>query len=154
MLYIVLKSLFYEPSKTFNCHSSNVPQNLIKSHIELTYMRILNSKSMYLGFIIAGLIGMSTYGIGNTNTQVMAQGMNMTESGGGGEHPTGTTVVRDTVSVPLEGLTLPGGQFIHLYDSTPYKIMNGHIAVNVPCADNSTAECTGTRRSSSQFYSC
>ena len=139
MLYIVLKSLFYEPSKTFNCHSSNVPQNLIKSHIELTYMRILNSKLMYLGFIIAGLIGMSTYGIGNTNTQVMAQGMNMTESGGGGEHPTGTTVVRDTVSVPLEGLTLPGGQFIHLYDSTPYKIMNGHIAVNVPCADNSTA---------------
>jgi hypothetical protein len=104
-------------------------------------MQILNSRLMYLGFVITGLIGMSTYGIGNTNSRVMAQGMNMSEiAGGGGENVTGISVVRDTVSVPLEGLTLPGGQFIHLYDSTPYKIMNGHIAVNVPCADNSTAD--------------
>jgi hypothetical protein len=95
---------------------------------------------MYIALVITGLVGLSTYEIGDTNTQVKAQGMNMSESAGGGaENVTGMTVVRDTVSVPLEGLTLPGGQFIHLYDSTPYKIMNGHIAVNVPCADNSTA---------------
>ena len=25
------------------------------------------------------------------------------------------------------------------YDSTPYMITNGHVAVNVPCEDNSTA---------------
>jgi hypothetical protein len=103
-------------------------------------MRILNSRLMYIALVITGLVGLSTYEIGDTNTQAKAQGMNMSESAGGGaENVTGMTVVRDTVSVPLEGLTLPGGQFIHLYDSTPYKIMNGHIAVNVPCADNSTA---------------
>ena len=49
------------------------------------------------------------------------------------------TVVRDSVAELLEGTSIPGGQFIHLYDSTPYMIMNGHVAVNVPCLDNSTA---------------
>jgi hypothetical protein len=137
---VILYGSMFNLCKTFNLYSSNVPQNLIKAHIELTFMRTLNSKLMYLGFVIAGLIGMSTYGIGDTNTQVMAQGMNMSESvGGGGGNVTGGTVVRDSAAVPLEGLSLPGGQFIHLYDSTPYKIMNGHIAVNVPCAENSTA---------------
>jgi hypothetical protein len=48
-------------------------------------------------------------------------------------------VVRDSVAELLEGTSIPGGQFIHLYDSTPYMIMNGHVAVNVPCEDNSTA---------------
>ena len=76
----------------------------------------------------------------------------------GGENATGTTetsespdthdmnmtamksyVVRDSVTELLEGTSIPGGQFIHLYDSTPYMITNGHVAVNVPCEDNSTA---------------
>jgi hypothetical protein len=48
-------------------------------------------------------------------------------------------VVRDSIAELLEGTSIPGGQFIHLYDSTPYMIMNGHVAVNVPCEDNSTA---------------
>jgi hypothetical protein len=130
-----LYGFIFDLCKTVSLYSSDVPQNLINTDIELTYMRILNSKFMYLGFVIAGLIGMSTYGISDTNTQVMAQGMNMSGSAGGG----GGTVVRDSVAVPLEGKTLSGGEFIHLYDSTPYKIMNGHIAVNVPCAENSTA---------------
>jgi len=50
-----------------------------------------------------------------------------------------TNVVRDSVAKLLEGTSIPSGGFIHLYDSTPYMIMNGHVAVNVPCADNSTA---------------
>jgi hypothetical protein len=50
-----------------------------------------------------------------------------------------TTVVRDSVAKLLEGTSIPSGGFIHLYDSTPYMIMNGHVAVNVPCEDNSTA---------------
>jgi hypothetical protein len=51
-----------------------------------------------------------------------------------------TNVVRDSVAELLEGTSIPGGGgFIHLYDSTPYMIMNGHVAVNVPCEDNSTA---------------
>ena len=49
------------------------------------------------------------------------------------------TVTRDSQTVLLEGETLPEGDFIHLYDSTPYQIMNGHIAAKLPCNDaNST----------------
>ena len=48
-----------------------------------------------------------------------------------------TTVTRDTVTMLLEGKSIPGKGFLHLYDSTPYKIMNGHIALHIPCNSNS-----------------
>jgi hypothetical protein len=50
--------------------------------------------------------------------------------------PTGT-VVRDTVTLLLAGQTIPGMSYIHLYDATPYKIVNGHIAAKIPCNDKS-----------------
>jgi len=53
--------------------------------------------------------------------------------------PSTNTVTRDSQTVLLEGESLPEGDFIHLYDSTPYKIMSGHIAAKLPCNDaNST----------------
>lgn len=108
-----------------------------------------NAKFLCIAFVIAGLIGFGTYGINNTTTQVLAShsagdnmtgmaGMtNMTET----EHAYNNSahVVRDSVAELLEGTTIPAGQFIHLYDSTPYMITNGHVAVNIPCEDNSTA---------------
>ena len=112
-------------------------------------MRKLNTKFLCLGFIIAGLMGIGTNGLNNNIQPTLAQG---------GENATGTTetseapemhaenmtgmptnVVRDSVAELLEGTSIPGGGFIHLYDSTPYMIMNGHVAVNVPCEGNSTA---------------
>ena len=30
----------------------------------------------------------------------------------------------------LDGKTIPAMDYIHLYDATPYKIMNGHIATS------------------------
>jgi hypothetical protein len=99
--------------------------------------------------VIAGLIGFSAYGINNTTTQVLAShsaGDNMTEMAGmtnmtETEHAydKSANVVRDSVAELLEGITIPATKFIHLYDSTPYMITNGHVAVNVPCEDNSTA---------------
>jgi len=53
--------------------------------------------------------------------------------------PTGT-VVRDTVTLLLFGQVIPGESYIHLYDSSPYKIVNGHIAAKIPCNDDSEAE--------------
>jgi len=47
------------------------------------------------------------------------------------------TTTRDSVTVLLEGKTLPGKGFIHLYDSTPYMILNGHVALHIPCNTNS-----------------
>ena len=49
-------------------------------------------------------------------------------------------IVRDSVTLLLEGKTINAGSFIHLYDSTPFHIMNGHIAINVPCNDESVPE--------------
>src|ERR671923_2448589 len=51
----------------------------------------------------------------------------------------GTTIVRDSVFALLAGETIPAGSFIHLYDTSPYHINNGHIAEKIPCGDNSTA---------------
>ena len=47
------------------------------------------------------------------------------------------TVVRDSQTVLLEGKTLPAGDYIHLYDVTPYMIKVGHVAVKLPCDSNS-----------------
>jgi len=108
-----------------------------------------NAKFLCIAFVIAGLMGFGTYGINNTTTQVLAShsaGDNMTGTAGmtnmtETEHAYNKSahVVRDSVAELLEGRTIPAGQFIHLYDSTPYMITNGHVAVNVPCEDNSTA---------------
>lgn len=107
------------------------------------------SRFIYLGFIIAGLMGFGMYGANITMHQTLAQGgENMTGMSEMSEtletHATNMSamkgdVVRDSVAELLEGTSIPGGQFIHLYDSTPYMITNGHVAVNVPCEDNSTA---------------
>jgi hypothetical protein len=51
-----------------------------------------------------------------------------------------TTVVRDSVTILLEGISIPANDYIHLYDTTPYMIMNGHAAAKVPCDANSNPE--------------
>jgi hypothetical protein len=50
----------------------------------------------------------------------------------------GTSTVRDSVTELLQDKVIPGGDFIHLYDSTPYHILNGHVALKAPCEDDST----------------
>ena len=60
--------------------------------------------------------------------------MNMSSASGGTTNK--TTVTRDTVTLLLEGKSIPSKGFLHLYDSTPYMIMNGHIALHIPCDAN------------------
>ncbi|MDF2736299.1 MAG: uncharacterized protein K0S93_155 [Nitrososphaeraceae archaeon] len=50
-----------------------------------------------------------------------------------------TTTVRDSVTILLQDAIIPGTDFLHLYDSTPSQIMNGHIALKVPCAADSSS---------------
>ena len=50
-----------------------------------------------------------------------------------------TNTIRDSVTVLLQEKVIPAGDFIHLYDSTPYHIMDGHIALKVPCEDDSNS---------------
>lgn len=53
---------------------------------------------------------------------------------------TPTAVTRDSITVLLDHKGIPSKDFIHLYDATPYMIMNGHIATKLPCdADGESA---------------
>jgi len=49
---------------------------------------------------------------------------------------TTSTVTRDTVTVLLDHKVIPAKDFIHLYDTTPYIAMNGHVAAKLPCDAN------------------
>jgi hypothetical protein len=44
-----------------------------------------------------------------------------------------TSQPHDSVTVLMEGKTIPGRNFIHLYDSTPSSIAAGHVAAHLPC---------------------
>jgi len=50
-----------------------------------------------------------------------------------------TNNVRDSVTIPLQDIIIPGTDFLHLYDSTPSHIVNGHVALKAPCEDDSTS---------------
>lgn len=55
------------------------------------------------------------------------------------ENPNTTTdihVVRDSETILLAGQVIPPKDYIHLYDSSPYKIINGHLAVKIPCDES------------------
>jgi len=47
--------------------------------------------------------------------------------------------VRDSVTVLLQDMIIPAQDFIHLYDSTPDMILKGHVAVKIPCEDDSVS---------------
>ncbi|HET9806590.1 MAG TPA: hypothetical protein VFP49_06760 [Nitrososphaeraceae archaeon] len=63
---------------------------------------------------------------------------NQTQTAGEEQEYSKTGTVRDSVTVLLQDEVIPAADFIHLYDSTPYHIMNGHIALKAPCEDDST----------------
>src|ERR1051326_5722553 len=77
-------------------------------------------------FVVGALIFMasnsSTYNIAN------AQGSQQQKN-----------VVRDSQTILLEDKTIPANDYIHLYDSTPYMITNGHIAAKLPCDTTNTS---------------
>ena len=53
------------------------------------------------------------------------------------EHSEAHKTVRDSVTILLQDTIIPGTDFLHLYDSTPSHIVNGHIALKAPCGSNS-----------------
>jgi hypothetical protein len=57
-------------------------------------------------------------------------------------HAGNATAVRDSTAILLSGETIPGGSFIHLYDSTPDAIATGHVAAKIPCNEDSNATLT------------
>lgn len=43
--------------------------------------------------------------------------------------------VNDSETILLAGKNLPSGDYLHLYDSSPYKVSNAHITAKIPCND-------------------
>ena len=60
---------------------------------------------------------------------------NSTGSGGHNNlnNNTNSSIVRDSTTVLLGMKVIPARDFIPLYDSNPYKIMNGHLTAKLPC---------------------
>jgi hypothetical protein len=73
-----------------------------------------------------------------TNNQTTTTSGNETMTSGEMEHQLNSTIVRDSQTVLLGDQTIPAGGFIHLYDTTPYSIIKGHVAARIPCGDDST----------------
>jgi len=63
----------------------------------------------------------------------------ITEEAGGHPGETGT-ITRDYVTLLLEGKTLPKGDYMELYDSTPFQIVDGHFVAKVPCNANGQSQ--------------
>ena len=79
-----------------------------------------------------------------TTTVMFASAQQPTNATGTAEHTEGeaSTEVRDSTAILLAGQTIPGGSFIHLYDSTPDAIATGHVAAKIPCNEDSNATLT------------
>jgi hypothetical protein len=97
-----------------------------------------NNKPLLFGFMLAIIASIAVIAGGGV-TNALAQGSmgNMNMSSTSAATSGNSTVTRDTVTLLLEGKTLTGKGFLHLYDSTPYMIMNGHIALHMPCDTSS-----------------
>ena len=96
--------------------------------------------------VIAGIFGNIPLSYAQNDTMSMANTTEAeedeyaaTEAGHSAEEQYNeTSTVRDSVTELLQDKVIPGGDFMHLYDSTPYHILNGHIALKAPCEDDST----------------
>ena len=102
-------------------------------------MLIIKKYSIITIFILSIVTGLYN------NIPSFAQETNQTQADGEekyankAEHSAGmneydkTSQVRDSVTILLQDTIIPGTDFLHLYDSTPSHIVNGHIALKAPC---------------------
>jgi hypothetical protein len=90
-----------------------------------------NKNKLEVGAIIAAFVAGALIFISNSdNTYNIANAQGNQQQ---------KNVVRDSQTILLEGKTIPANDYIHLYDSTPYMITNGHIAAKLPCETNTTS---------------
>ena len=96
--------------------------------------------SVFMAFVlVSGLLSINGNVYSQETTNQSQTNATENESHSETGNATSGHVVRDSSTVLLEGTTIPAGSFIHLYDSTPYKIVSGHVAAKLPCnTDNAT----------------
>jgi hypothetical protein len=85
------------------------------------------NKLLIFGFLAATIASMAFMvanggvrtALAQGSNDISTSGMKMTGTEGGGGTTNKSTVARDSVTILLEGKSIPGKGFIHLYDSTP-----------------------------------
>src|SRR5919112_4680021 len=109
------------------------------------------STSAMLSFFIAFVLAFGIYSVkeniyaqtatSTTNNPMSQMSTQSTTSAAApGEQQPITTITRDSTTLLLEGKTLPKGDYIELYDSTPFKIVDGHFVAKVPCNANGQSQ--------------
>ena len=106
----------------------------------------MQEKKIFATIFSVLLVSMMIFVTIGTSTMMFASAQQQpTNATGSAEHTEGEaggTTVRDSTAVLLAGETIPGGSFIHLYDSTPDAIATGHVAAKIPCNEASNATLT------------
>ena len=106
----------------------------------------MQEKKLFAAIISAFVVSMMMFVTIGTTTVMSALAQQPTNATGtAAEHTEGEaggTEVRDSATILLAGQTIPGGSFIHLYDSTPDAIATGHVAAKIPCNEDSNATLT------------
>jgi hypothetical protein len=105
----------------------------------------MQEKKLFATIFSAFVVSMMIFVAIGTTTVMFASAQQPTNATGTIEHTKGEaggTAVRDSTAILLAGETIPGGSFIHLYDSTPDAISTGHIAAKIPCDENSNSTLT------------
>jgi hypothetical protein len=97
----------------------------------------MQEKKLFATIFSALVVSMMVFVTIGTTTVMFASAQQPTNATGTAE--AGGTTVRDSTAILLAGQTIPGGDFIHLYDSTPDAIALGHLAAKIPCAENTTS---------------
>ena len=111
-----------------NMHVIIVSQALIRPAFWTMIMR-QNKNRLEVAVIIAVFVtGALIFMSSSTYNIAKAQGARQQKN-----------VVRDSQAILLEDKTIPANDYMHLYDSTPYMIINGHIAAKLPCDTNNTS---------------
>jgi hypothetical protein len=105
----------------------------------------MQEKKLSAAIISAFVVTMMVFVNIVTPTMMFASAQSTNATGTAAEHTeveAGGTEVRDSTAILLAGQTIPGGSFIHLYDSTPDAIATGHVAAKIPCNEDSNATLT------------
>ena len=104
---------------------------------------VMQEKKLLARIFSALVISLMTFVTIGTSTVMFASAQQPTNTTGtSAEHTEGEAggiTVRDSTAILLAGEMIPGGSFIHLYDSTPDAIATGHVAAKIPCNENSNA---------------
>src|ERR687898_2088099 len=106
----------------------------------------MQEKKLLARIFSALVISLMTFVTIGTSTVMFASAQQPTNTTGtSAEHTEGEgggITVRDSTAILLAGEMIPGGSFIHLYDSTPDAIATGHVAAKIPCNEDSNATLT------------